>query len=552
MERTTPELELYTIPSYSSWFSWNNIHEVERFTLREFFDGTSVTRTPRIYKDYRDFIISKYREDPSRKLTFTDVRKSLVGDISVLIKVFSFLEKWGLINFNVSDTNNDKSSYDGSAKMASVEEEGNWKGRVKVEEGAPHGVRVVAAPNSMKPIVPPPPPPFVAVDGGGFVGEVGESGFKWPPLASYSDVYGELMQQETKNSVVCGSCKEICDPVYYEYTKEGNLIFCEKCFKSGKYEKDKSADDFKFKLNETVNQAAVWTEAETLLLLESALKHGDDWDLVAKNVQTKSRQECISKLIQLPFGDLMLGAGNRKSRYLDVIGAISNSKQASGEASHELQELVKAEDPSPELQNKDQQIGDNKSEEGPPQKRVCIEPSSDVGSSLMKQVTRISTMLGPHVTASAADAAVTSLCYENQCSKELFDDDDDNYVDSKASPEASNEERDADVDNTAEDKRPNQSGAPGISSGKSIIPLNLRTRAATATTVGVAAANAKLLADQEEREIGELVATMIEAQVPFPNSLDYSNDKFLKSTSFMQVAKYVGHKFIGIMEYLYK
>lgn len=192
---------------------------MERFSLREFFDGTSVTRTPRIYKDYRDFIISKYREDPSRKLTFTDVRKSLVGDISVLLKVFTFLEKWGLVNFNASDTNNDKNSYDGGVKMASVEEEGNWKGRVKVEEGAPHGVRVVAAPNSMKPIVPPPPPPFVAVDGGGFVGEVGESGFKWPPLASYSDVYGELMLQETKNSVVCGSCKEICDPVYYEYTK---------------------------------------------------------------------------------------------------------------------------------------------------------------------------------------------------------------------------------------------------------------------------------------------------------------------------------------------
>lgn len=50
-------------------------------------------------------------------------------------------------------------------------------------------------------------------------------------------------------------------------------------------------------------------------------------------------------------------------------------------------------------------------------------------------------MLGPHVTASAADAAVTSLCYENQCSKELFDDDDDNNVASNASPEASSPNR---------------------------------------------------------------------------------------------------------------
>ncbi|KAL0415638.1 UNVERIFIED_CONTAM: SWI/SNF complex subunit SWI3A [Sesamum latifolium] len=133
MDRTSQDLELYTIPSYS----------MERFSLREFFDGSSVTRSPRIYKEYRDFIISKYREDPSRKLTFTEVRKSLVGDISVLLKVFTFLEKWGLINFNVAD-NSEKNSYEGGARTASFgveEEEDNWRGRVKVEEGAPYGVR---------------------------------------------------------------------------------------------------------------------------------------------------------------------------------------------------------------------------------------------------------------------------------------------------------------------------------------------------------------------------------------------------------------------------
>ncbi|KAL0415639.1 UNVERIFIED_CONTAM: SWI/SNF complex subunit SWI3A [Sesamum latifolium] len=273
--------------------------------------------------------------------------------------------------------------------------------------------------------------------------------------------------------------------------QEGSFVLCEKCFKSGNYDKIKlAADDFKYK--DSANQAAAWTDAETLLLLESVLKHGDDWDLVAKNVQTKSKLECISKLIELPFGDLMLGAGNRKSRYLDVIGDISNSRQA-GLASNESQEPVKAEDQGPELKDKeqsreltdtdqnpelkdkdqspelkdkdqspelkdkdhspelkdedlspelkdeDQKNGDAKIE-GPPLKRLRTGPTSDVGNSLMKQVARISTMLGPHVTASAADAAVTALCYENQCSREIFDDDD-NYVDSKASPETSDQTR---------------------------------------------------------------------------------------------------------------
>lgn len=48
---------------------------------------------------------------------------------------------------------------------------------------------------------------------------------------------------------------------------------------------------------------------------------------------------------------------------------------------------------------------------------------------------------------------------------------------------------------------------------KDDIPLSLRIRAATATALGAAAARAKLLADQEDREIEHLVATIIEAQV---------------------------------------
>lgn len=155
-------------------------------------------------------------------MTFTEARKSLVGDISVLLKVFTFLEKWGLINFNVSEgskNSDDKNSCDGSFSRKVEDEEDDWRGRVKVEEGAPYGVRVVAAPNSMKPLMPPPPPPSVSVDGGGVVGDVGESGVKWAPLASYSDVYGELMQQETNKGLVCGGCKENYESARYEYTK---------------------------------------------------------------------------------------------------------------------------------------------------------------------------------------------------------------------------------------------------------------------------------------------------------------------------------------------
>lgn len=75
---------------------------MERRAVSEFFDQRSVSKTPKIYKEYRDFIINKYRENPQRLLTFTEVRRMLIGDVNALRRVFDFLEHWGLINHQVS------------------------------------------------------------------------------------------------------------------------------------------------------------------------------------------------------------------------------------------------------------------------------------------------------------------------------------------------------------------------------------------------------------------------------------------------------------------
>ncbi|KAF0918539.1 hypothetical protein E2562_024798 [Oryza meyeriana var. granulata] len=59
-------------------------------------------RNPRIYREYRDYFISKYYEGPSRHLTFPEVRKVLIGDVTLLRKVFTFLDSLGLISFSAS------------------------------------------------------------------------------------------------------------------------------------------------------------------------------------------------------------------------------------------------------------------------------------------------------------------------------------------------------------------------------------------------------------------------------------------------------------------
>lgn len=477
-----PELDLYTIPSYSNWFSWDDIHETEKVALKEFFDGSWISRTPRIYKEYRDFIINKYREEPSRRLTFTEIRKSLVGDVNLLHKVFLFLEKWGLINF-------------GAPKVDDLVEvsEGDQRCKVRFEEGAPVGVRVVAVPNSLRPVL---VPPSVVSNR-----QSVENGFKLPKLASYSDVFGDLPKQK---GLVCGNCEEKCDSGHYKCTKE-SFVICVKCFKNGKYGENKSLDDYKFVdcIDNSGKHGAVWTEAETLLLLESVLKHGNDWDLVAQNVKTKSKLDCISKLIQLPFGEIMVGSAKRKGNPSVTNGSASSVKQ-DHLTSSESQESIKAEEKTEDIE----QNGDRENK-GPPLKRKCI-----AGNSLMKQVAHITTMVSPHITAAAAEAAVTALCHETQFPREMFDSGEDDLTNEIGPPALTSEAKRAlQVEESEMKERPTLSETQGASPEKNGIPLTLQYRAAVATALGAAAARAKLLADQEEREMEHLMATIIETQL---------------------------------------
>ncbi|CAL5204507.1 unnamed protein product [Lathyrus oleraceus] len=478
------ELELYTIPSSTRWFAWDEIHETEKTAFKEYFDGTSISRTPKIYKEYRDFIINKYREEPSRRLTFTEVRKSLVGDVTFLYKVFLFLESWGLINYGAP------SGGDGGEAEKEHEEE---RCEVKVEEGAPSGIRVVATPNSLKPLL---LPRDAKVGTGGDNGR--GVGIKMPPLASYSDVYGDLIRQKEVN---CGNCDAKCGSEHYRSTKD-NLIICTKCFKNGNFGEKGTMEDFI--LNESseisAKHSAVWTEGETLLLLESVLKHGDDWELVVQSVQTKTKLDCISKLIELPFGELMLGSAHRNGNSSSATGIMNNEKQVQSSSSDPLetsktQETSTAKVQSSEPKNENEQNGDAVHES--PSKRQRVAPLSDSSCSLMKQVGLLSTVVDPHITAAAADAAISALCDENLLPRDIFDVEEDN----------ASSARTLGGEDLEMVERSTQSEV------KDGIPLTLRIRAAIGTALGATAARAKLLADQEEKEIEHLVATIIEAQI---------------------------------------
>jgi hypothetical protein len=93
------EMEQIYLPISSSWFNMDNIHEIEIKSLPEFFCGKFPSKTPQVYKNYRNFIINLYRENSTMYLSSTTCRKRLPGDACAILRIHAFLEHWGLINF---------------------------------------------------------------------------------------------------------------------------------------------------------------------------------------------------------------------------------------------------------------------------------------------------------------------------------------------------------------------------------------------------------------------------------------------------------------------
>lgn len=89
------------IPSYAAWFDMRYIDHRERKAIPEFFNGRNRSKTPAVYRDYRDFMINTYRLNPDEYLTVTACRRNLAGDVCAIMRVHAFLEQWGLINYQV-------------------------------------------------------------------------------------------------------------------------------------------------------------------------------------------------------------------------------------------------------------------------------------------------------------------------------------------------------------------------------------------------------------------------------------------------------------------
>ncbi|KAF9530189.1 SWIRM-domain-containing protein [Crepidotus variabilis] len=299
------------IPSYAAWFDMSKIHPVERRALPEFFNSRNRSKTPSIYKDYRDFMINAYRLRPLDYLTVTACRRNLAGDVCAIMRVHAFLEQWGLLNYQIDPEQR-------PAVLAPP-----FTGHFRVILDTPRGLQSVHPGTRPNPATGVNGSKLPTAPGAPASLELRNSIYQTTAKSSRpvdateaeklvngaAPVKSNGTGTPTQNVAhMCDTCGADCTAVRYHSLKDKKLEICGPCYLDGRFPSTMYSGDF-VKLTAAasgVSQTGAndeWSDQEILLLLEGVEMFDDDWSKVEEHVGTRSAQQCVRKFLELPIED---------------------------------------------------------------------------------------------------------------------------------------------------------------------------------------------------------------------------------------------------------
>ncbi|GAA6020616.1 hypothetical protein JCM11491_001117 [Sporobolomyces phaffii] len=297
------------IPSYSTWFSLGALHQIERRSLPEFFNGKNRSKTPSIYKDYRDFMIHTYRLNPSEYLTVTACRRNLAGDVCAIMRVHAFLEQWGLINYQI----------DADTRPSSLGPP--FTGHFRILVDSPRGL----AP--LHPGTKPASNPSATLRTDLIKTDPSRPGAPDARLSSETAASLAAQAAAASSSTTDPSAPSVPEPKpchtcgtttttvrYASLESHGAVALCPACYSEGRFPSSLHSGDFvRIDAGDAYAHADAnpWSDQETLLLLEALEMFQEDWDQVADHVGTRTKEQCIVRFLKLPIED----------RFLDGVGA---------------------------------------------------------------------------------------------------------------------------------------------------------------------------------------------------------------------------------------
>ncbi|KAK9743491.1 hypothetical protein RND81_03G243000 [Saponaria officinalis] len=274
--------KLLLLPLHADWFQPNAVHRLERQAVPHFFSGKSAQHTHEKYLDCRNSIIAKYLEYPLKRLSPGDCQKLAFGvDNEDIIRIFRFLDHWGIINFSAPTSTHDLSIVDSYLREEPT-------GEVHVPSTSLKSIDSLIKFDKPKCRLKP--------------ADLHSS------LSSNCDALTDLDSRirERLSEHHCNYCSRPLLLVYYQSTKEADTLLCPDCYHEGRLVVGHSSMDFT-----KVDTAAEygdhdgdsWTNQETLLLLEALEIYNDNWNDIAEHVGTKSKSQCIIHFLRLPMED---------------------------------------------------------------------------------------------------------------------------------------------------------------------------------------------------------------------------------------------------------
>lgn len=299
------------VPSFSSWFDLDSIHDIEKKSLPEFFSATCFSKTPVTYKEIRNFIVLKWRASPNHILTSSNVRRCVAGDACSILRLHSFLSHWRLINYMSQEDVRPSQSYVHPPPVLpallthhEVTKYTLVRPCFMLDDGSIAKVEDYKIIKSSTEITRP----------SGNVAASGKS-VDFGAEDAHNSVRARAPRKPAEYH--CDSCGTDCSDLRFHCVTQADMDLCPDCYENGRQSTTGLKHHDFIQMGSVVStspnddmDANTWTENESLLLSEALEMYGDNWELVADHVGSKSQAQCVTHFSQFPIEDPYL----KKSR----------------------------------------------------------------------------------------------------------------------------------------------------------------------------------------------------------------------------------------------
>ncbi|KAF8819764.1 SWIRM domain-containing protein [Cardiosporidium cionae] len=463
----------YVLPTCSRWFDFQVVNAIERNQLSSLFSGSSISLKEKehSYKLIRNTIVAAYRQNPQRYLSATECRKLIDGDAALILRLHSFLDYWGIINFQADPT---------TIPCTHLRNKDFQLSQTHVSSGFSNektGKHMT--------------PQTMSKDGSTAPTHVS----KGTSQNVLQDVQlGKEHPHSGGGPWKCASCGKLCLYSYYVLRPSGitgislgvldKCVWCLKCFADGRYPPVLTDRHF-LKVDIPIAQATgidgEWSAKEVEKLIEGIELFKDNWDAVALHIGTgKTPHQCVSFFISIPIKEPFMNASP-------------------------------TEDPSSSL-------AENQAV-----------PFRTMSNPLMAQLAFLASIVHPKVAACAAKAAFDSLIEagtsqvdtrgeSNDTSKDIsiLSPSPASLAEANSQESPSGREATPEVENASQKENMDTSkDAPSASSPR--LPEGYLTdvdiQVACSTAIAAAAVRAEELATIEENEIRKLLPQLVDLQL---------------------------------------